>query len=257
MKKQFASLALLVALLCAGSAQAQSQPPSRDYSKVISDIALTCPAAFQKAANGRAVFKNAPVTDAFRRQVIPYIVGELNKLDPGKWGVLYRMDRQDETPEPGRLTTDVAIWIPGRLHYDVMGDQNTSWGVIGPLPNDKDWFIKNPSEFPTVCGSVTPPPPPPPPPPVDDSRIADLERKVGDVSAKLNDLLNQFAELVKVVNGNAIALKQVADGLELEVGNRIEVDAAHDQALEVIKSRPIPDGCRVQFVSCRLTFPVQ
>lgn len=229
MKIKFLVSCLLAALLCAGSAQAQSQPPARDYSKVVSDIALTCPAAFQKAANGRAVFKNAPVSDAFRRQVIPYIVGELNKLDPGKWGVLYRTDRQDETPEPGRLTTDVVIWIPGRLHYDVMSDQNTSWGIIGPLPNDKDWFIKSPSDFPTICGTVQPPPPPPvdpPVPPVDLSAIL----------SRLSALEAENSSLRDAINGLRASVNNSHDSISL-------LDAGLTEAqgrLLVIESKPFP-----------------
>lgn len=162
------------------SLDAQSAPPNRDYKKLIREIAAGCPTVFN--ANGE--FHNAPASDPFRRQIIAYFAAELNKRDgAGKWGVLYRMDRQDETPEPGRLTTDVVIWIPGRLHYDTMGDRNVSWNLIGPLPNDPDWFIHDPSRHSTVCGNGTPPPPvePPAPPP-----SSDLEQRVRAIEDRLN-----------------------------------------------------------------------
>ena len=162
------------------TAQAQSTPPARDYKRLIREIAVSCPTVFDADGN----FHNAPVTDAFRRQIISYFAAELNKRDgDGKWGVLYRMDRQDETPEPGRLTTDVVIWIPGRLHYDTMGDKNVAWSLIGPLPNDTDWFIHDPLRHPTVCGRNAQPPSDPPTQPQPSS---DVEQRLRAIEDRLN-----------------------------------------------------------------------
>jgi hypothetical protein len=221
MRRVLALVALVVAFTCSAFAQAV---PNRDYKKLISDIALTCPAAFTKGADGRAAFKNAPVSDAFRRQVIPYFASELNKLDGGNWAVLYRMDRQDETPEPGRLTADVVIWKPTRQHFDTMGDRVTSWSLIGPLPNDKDWFVREPSAFPTVCGTLQPPTPPdvpPPPVPVDDSALklliaqtATQHREVLAVLASLAQEIQELKQLSGELGAAVLALDERAAALE-------------------------------------------
>ena len=48
--------------------------------------------------------------DARRRLLVPIIVRELNKLDADRWFLLNRLDRQDDDPKPGRLTSDVIVW---------------------------------------------------------------------------------------------------------------------------------------------------
>lgn len=185
-----------LAVLLGLSTPSFAQTPTK---QTMIDIAKTCPVAF----NSNGTFKNAPVTDAFRRTIIPYLAAKLNERDgANNWGVLYRMDRQDETPEPGRLTTDVVIDRRNRNHYDVLSDNSVSWSLIGPLPNDKDWFIQDPSQHATICpGGTPPPPPPPPPPPVDLTAILNRLGALEAENGVLRDLVNRLQSLVNETQG--------------------------------------------------------
>jgi hypothetical protein len=117
--------------------------------------------------------------DARRRLLIPIIARELNKLDNGKWFLLNRLDRQDEDPKPGRLTSDVIVWGPTKEHIDVLSAKGAMWDEY-PSITDPDWRLEHHSNWPS-WDDITPPkpdpgpvdPPPPPPPP-----DASLERRV-------------------------------------------------------------------------------
>ena len=181
-----AGLAAALLLTTVDAVLAQVPAPNRKDA-IIKDILPKCPQAFA----------NAPVKDPHRRQVIPFVVAELNKIDGGNWAVLYRLDRQDETPEHGRLTVDVAVWKPTKEHFDVLSDKGGMWKGHGPI-TDPDWLMRDPSEFPTICGSIAPPPPvtPPAPPP---TSVDVVEKLIADLKALLasqhRDLVTRFDAL--------------------------------------------------------------
>ncbi len=94
--------------------------------------------------------------DARRRLLIPIIARELNKLDGGNWFVLNRLDRQDEDPKPGRLTSDVIVWGPTKEHVDVLSASGAMWQNHGPV-TDSDWKIEPWSNWPTWDGQAPEP----------------------------------------------------------------------------------------------------
>lgn len=89
-------------------------------------------------------------------------------------------------------------------------------------------------------------PPVPPPPPVD----TDLDLLKAEVEA-IRAALVAFSD---AFNNNASVLNNLKVEFENEQTNRKAVDDEHNRQLDVLKSRPIPDGCKVQFLKCRLTF---
>ena len=132
--------------------------------------------------------------DARRRLLIPIIVRELNRLDGDKWFLLNRLDRQDDDPKPGRLTSDVIVWGPTREHVDVLSSSGAMWGEQ-PVITDPDWKLEHSSNWPCwddvnppspsphlMPDAVTPPAPPPVPLPP-------------DLNAKLDRILQVLAEM--------------------------------------------------------------
>jgi hypothetical protein len=102
--------------------------------------------------------------DARRRLLIPIIVRELNKIDGDQWFVLNRLDRQDDDPKPGRLTSDVIVWGPTKEHVDVLSSSGAMWGEH-PAITDRDWKLEHPSNWPS-WDDINPPTPDPAPDPV-------------------------------------------------------------------------------------------
>jgi hypothetical protein len=96
--------------------------------------------------------------DARRRLLIPIIVRELNKVDADRWFLLNRLDRQDDDPKPGRLTSDVIVWGPTKEHVDVLSASGAMWGEH-PAITDRDWTLEHPSNWPS-WDDVTPQPSP-------------------------------------------------------------------------------------------------
>jgi hypothetical protein len=130
--------------------------------------------------------------DARRRLLIPIIVRELNKLDEDRWFLLNRLDRQDEDPKPGRLTSDVIVWGPTREHVDVLSSSGAMWGEH-PAITDPDWKLEHSSNWP-CWDDVGPPPPDPQPqpgtPPV--PVPPELERKLDRVLQLLSEIRVHF-----------------------------------------------------------------
>ena len=134
----------------------------------------------------------AATLDARRRLLIPIIVRELNKVDGDQWFLLNRLDRQDDDPKPGRLTSDVIVWGPTKEHVDVLSASGAMWGEHPPI-TDRDWKLEHASNWPS-WDDVTPPPSPvlrpdPETPPV--PLPADLEGK-----------LNRILELLTEIRGH-------------------------------------------------------
>lgn len=179
----------------------QPMPNRRDA--IVNDILPKCPAAFA----------NAPVSDAHRRQVIPFVIAELNKIDNGNWGLLYKLDRQDETPEPGRLTVDIAVWKPTREVADVLSDKGGMWKAHPPF-TDSDWLIREAGEFPTICGHIDPPKPPPAP--------TEILKALEGLQSTANSLLTE-AENSALAHGSMEA-RIVAQGEKL---NEVKSEIAH------------------------------
>ena len=126
----------------------------------------------------------ADTVDARRRLLMPIICRELNKLDGPSWFLLNRLDRNDDDPRPGRLTSDVIVWFPTKEHVDVLSANGPMWHVLGPI-TDPDWRIEAWTQWPS-WDSVTPPGEPEPTDPPDDlvAAIMDLRRDVAALDAK-------------------------------------------------------------------------
>jgi hypothetical protein len=133
--------------------------------------------------------------DARRRLLIPIIVRELNRLDGDKWFLLNRLDRQDDDPKPGRLTSDVIVWGPTREHVDVLSSSGAMWGEQ-PVITDPDWKLEHSSNWPS-WDDVNPQPPPSPhlKPDTDTQPLplpADLDAKLNEILRLLREVRGQF-----------------------------------------------------------------
>ena len=121
--------------------------------------------------------------DARRRLLMPIIVRELNKLDGDNWFLLNRLDRNDDDPRPGRLTSDVIVWGPTKEHVDVLSASGAMWSVL-PVITDRDWKLESWTLWPSWDTLAPPPAPPAPePPPVPpsgalESRVLALEQRI-------------------------------------------------------------------------------
>jgi hypothetical protein len=165
--KIFGYVVLASALLLAMPAAAQSI--SRND---IAAILQTCPQAFASPIGN---------IDEHRRKVIPYVAMKLNERDGAdKWRLLYRMDRQDSDPAPGRLTADVLVWTATREHYDVLSSTGAMSPIKHPPITDRDWQLRRPEDFPTLCSRTPEPPPTPQPPPASDveQRLRAIEERL-------------------------------------------------------------------------------
>jgi hypothetical protein len=129
--------------------------------------------------------------DARRRLLIPIIVRELNRLDGDKWFLLNRLDRQDDDPKPGRLTSDVIVWGPTREHVDVLSSSGAMWAEQ-PVITDPDWKLEHSSNWPSWDDVNPPPPPTPQVRPDTDTQPAPLP---ADLDAKLNEILRLLREV--------------------------------------------------------------
>jgi len=83
--------------------------------------------------------------DVTRRLAIPIICERANKrIGKDIWALLYRNDRQDTDPRPGRLTSDVLVFRETKEHFDVLSGKGPMWEAHGPI-TDKDWDLEEPS----------------------------------------------------------------------------------------------------------------
>jgi hypothetical protein len=130
--------------------------------------------------------------DARRRLLIPVVCRELNKLDAGQWFLLNRLDRNDEDPKPGRLTSDVIVWGPTKEHVDVLSSSGAMWGVQ-PAITDPDWKLEHSSNWPS-WDDVNPHPSPDPGPTPNPSPNL--------VPADLDEKLNQILQLITEIRGH-------------------------------------------------------
>jgi hypothetical protein len=100
--------------------------------------------------------------DKRRRLLIPIICRELNTVDGDNWFLLNRLDRNDDDPRPGRLTSDVLVWKPTKEHVDVLSASGGMWGVH-PAITDRQWLLDKWSDWPS-WDDVSPTPTPVPVP---------------------------------------------------------------------------------------------
>lgn len=102
--------------------------------------------------------------DARRRLLMPIICRELNKLDGGNWALINRLDRNDEDPKPGRLTSDALAWRPTREHVDVLSANGPMWDPLSVMPKGNDvWVMESPALWPS-WDDIQPTPEPVPTP---------------------------------------------------------------------------------------------
>jgi hypothetical protein len=126
--------------------------------------------------------------DARRRLLVPIIVRELNKIDGDQWFLLNRLDRQDDDPKPGRLTSDVIVWGPTKEHVDVLSASGGMWDEH-PAITDRDWKLEHSSNWPSWDDvPIVEPDPRPEPIPLP----ADLERKLNTILQLLTEIRGQF-----------------------------------------------------------------
>ena len=139
--------------------------------------------------------------DTRRRLLIPIVARELNKIDGDNWFLLNRLDRNDEDPKPGRLTSDVIVWEPTREHVDVLSSSGGMWGEHPPITNPK-WLLEEWDKWPSwdtqtppVEDEPEPPPPPvvdPPAPPVD---LTPILTKITEIVAGISNLEKRLVVL--------------------------------------------------------------
>jgi hypothetical protein len=129
--------------------------------------------------------------DARRRLLVPIIVRELNKLDGDQWFLLNRLDRQDNDPKPGRLTSDVIVWGPTKEHVDVLSASGGMWDEHPPI-TDREWKLEHPSNWPS-WDDVNPPPSP--------ELKPDPGRPPTPLPADLEGKLNQMLQLLTEIRG--------------------------------------------------------
>lgn len=127
--------------------------------------------------------------DARRRLLMPILVRALNTIDHGNWALINRLDRNDDDPRPGRLTSDAMAWKPTKEHVDVLSAKGAMWNEH-PVITDKDWKLEHPDNWPSWDDVAEPTPEPKPeptpvpvPPPFDP-----LERRVTLIEATLGRL---------------------------------------------------------------------
>ena len=145
--------------------------PIPNRSKEVKAIAARYPQAFGG---------DEATLDARRRLLMPIICRELRKLDNNNWFLVNRLDRQDDDPRPGRLTSDVIAWKPTMEHVDVLSGRGPMWGVL-PKITDPQWLLEHPDNWPSWDDLVPQPEPEEPPtaPPTDfAARLAALEARV-------------------------------------------------------------------------------
>lgn len=145
-------------------------------SKEVKAIAAKYPQSFGKPDE---------TIDARRRLLMPIICKALNKLDGGNWALLNRLDRQDDDPKPGRLTSDVLVWRPTKEHVDVLSANGAMWKVY-PAITDLDWKIEAPELWPD-WDTLKPPTPDPGPPPSDD-QIVRMREAMAAVDVEIQHL---------------------------------------------------------------------
>jgi hypothetical protein len=130
--------------------------------------------------------------DARRRLLVPIIVRELNKLDGDRWFLLNRLDRQDDDPKPGRLTSDVIVWGPTKEHVDVLSSSGAMWGEH-PAITDREWMLEHWSNWPSWDDVNPPPSPDPRPDPEPPIPVpSDLEGKLNRVLQLLTEIRGHF-----------------------------------------------------------------
>lgn len=131
--------------------------------------------------------------DARRRLLVPIIVRELNRIDGNNWFLLNRLDRQDDDPKPGRLTSDVIVWGPTKEHVDVLSSSGAMWSEH-PAITDPEWRLEHSSNWPS-WDDVNPPPSPQPTPepgPLPIPVPADLEGKLTRILQLLTEIRGHF-----------------------------------------------------------------
>jgi len=128
------------------------------------DVANICnlyPEAFNLALF-RKMYPNYPEPinfDVTRRLLIPIICEEACNLDgPESWKLLYRMDREDDDPRKGRLSSDIIIIAETKRHFDVLTDKGPAWSDNGIITNPK-WELsswKSEQSFKTISSIPIP-----------------------------------------------------------------------------------------------------
>lgn len=136
---------------------------------------------------------------------------------------------------PGK--PDVGVDIAGS--YDAIEKPLVlGWMAYG---KDRHYGFPTYKAYGPVSCLLNPPSPPQPDP------VLELRSRVVELETMLQTMIEAF-------NNNANTLNALINEFTTEQTNRKAVDDEHNRVLDVLKSRPIPDGCKVQFFGCRLTF---
>ena len=154
--------------------------PIPNRSREVKAIAAKYPQSFGKPDE---------TVDARRRLLMPIIVRELNKLDgPEVWKLMNRLDRNDEDPKPGRLTSDVIVHAPTKIHVDVLSGSGPMWGELGPV-TDPDWKLESWTLWPS-WDTLQPTPEPEPVP--DDGRLEAAMMEIQQVIETLQRIHDRY-----------------------------------------------------------------
>ncbi len=117
--------------------------------------------------------------------------GNSTRLDGDQWFLLNRLDRQDDDPKPGRLTSDVIVWGPTKEHVDVLSASGAMWGEHAAI-TDRDWKLEHAANWPN-WDDVNPQPAPDPRPNPDTPPYV--------IPADLDEKLNRILQLVTEIRG--------------------------------------------------------
>jgi hypothetical protein len=145
------------------------------------------------------------------------------------------------------ISCDFVVWKATVRGFDVIGSVGApDSNISGPSGTGEDMApsLANGSRTLEEPVGNEPPPVDPPEPPFDPTaliqRIDELQARI----AALSGALAVAFEETSALHVRAGALEQALE----------RVDAKAEHVLGFLKSRPIPDGCRVPLLGCRLTF---
>lgn len=129
-------------------------------------------------------------TDDSRRNILPFVCAELNKIDGGEWGLLEKTDQGNFIP------SDIIMYHSTGEIFDVLagGPDRPWWGPLGPVANPA-WRWKS-------AMLLDPQQPPAPPPPVSDDvkELFLIASKFVDVLVETTDALLAVSKELQAIS---------------------------------------------------------
>ena len=226
---------------------------------LISVMTLSAQPAPCEATDGKGVIKC--VSDRYPERLVAGV-----SLEKRQENMAFLRDRVIETARCAKLDVglnckrgncnsisfDFIAWRNGGRvegvdiaagYDDVSVPLKLQWHTYGP----PDYGFPTYKAYGPVSCVIDPPTPPTPPIPPVNTEIELLKEEIEAMKAALVSFSDAF-------NNNATVLNNLKSAFETEQQNRKAVDDEHNRLLDVLKSRQIPDGCKVPLLGCRLTF---